>query len=175
MRNLIKNSDKKDSDESVKYDFTCPNRFRAVFFHGSGSVLNANSDPDSGKKGRSGSGQKDPDPKHCFKGQNIPSVLILKIRTHSVVTVYTTRNRSRCTLKAFLSLSTIENCVLRVPGELEPGGGPEGQGRRAGEAEAEEFPAGAADIQRYTAPRDQPKVSTRYRYQSYWSSFPSVR
>ena len=61
---------------------------RFFFLHGSGSVLNANSDPDLGKKGRSGSGQKDPDPKHCFKGQNIPSVLILKIRTHSVVSVY---------------------------------------------------------------------------------------
>ena len=65
---------KKNSVESAKYDFkklfyTCTVSFWA-FFHGSGF---SGSDPefladlDSGKKVRSGSGQKDPDPKHCFK------------------------------------------------------------------------------------------------------------
>ena len=46
-------------------------------------------------------------------------------------------------------------------GELEPGGGPEGEGGGAGAAQAEELPAGAADLQRHSPPRDQPEVSTQ--------------
>ncbi len=41
-----------------------------------------------------------------------------------------------------------------VTGELQPGGGPEGQGCGAREDQAEELPAGAADIQCDTATRD---------------------
>ena len=46
-------------------------QFQGGFFHGSGffrigSGISADSDPDAGKKVRSGSG-KNPDPKHCLK------------------------------------------------------------------------------------------------------------
>jgi len=50
-----------------------------------------------------------------------------------------------------------EFCVST--GKLEPGGRLEGQGCRAGEAQAQELSAGAADLQHYSPARDQSEVS----------------
>jgi hypothetical protein len=45
-----------------------------------------------------------------------------------------------------------------VAGELQPGGGPEGEGCRTGEAQAQELPAGATGLQHHPPARDQSEV-----------------
>jgi hypothetical protein len=52
--------------------------------------------------------------------------------------------------------SITKDCVA---GELQPGGGPEDEGCRAGEAQAQELPAGAAGLQHHSPARDQSEVN----------------
>ena len=69
---VLEELDQKGSVGIAKY-----NIFKKIlgrFFHGSGflrlgSGFLTDPDKDSGKKVSSGSGQKDPDPKHFFKGK----------------------------------------------------------------------------------------------------------